>query len=190
MNGTLWYKQPTIKPHKDLVFCVFGVEAVTPVCTWQTRPCLLQLCVFPGQFAAAQVKRGQKNKKATTGRAARNLLNASDFHPVRLCEYQPDSGTQKQPASARFSWRSWKVISHQGMTQTGTSILYPGWVNVGMLSSAAEGWLGPDPSKINKDHRPSIWPVLWVLRVVMKLSCECCWFDVIYLPVLAPKKDQ
>lgn len=44
-----------------------------------------------------------------------------------------------------FPGRAEKSFSHQGMTQTSAPFIYPGWVNVGTLSSAAEGWLGHDP---------------------------------------------
>lgn len=133
-------------------------------------------------------------KRRQPGETFKTYSTPHAFIPLHLCEYQPNQerrhGRRQLWASVLFSWRSWKVISHQGMTQTGASIIYPGWVNVGTLSSAAEGLLGRDPLQTNNVQQLFIWPVLWVLRLVSKLLRECCWFVVVYLPAFAPTKTN
>lgn len=78
---------------------------------------------------------------------------------------------EKPWASLCFSWRGCKVISDQGVTQTSTSIIYPGWANVGTLSSAAEGWLERDPPPVDKQ-----WPSAIYLTYALSFVFGCWWF--------------
>lgn len=135
MNENVWRKQPTIKWHKNILYLRVWCRG-RRACVCQTNTAL----------PAAQRQSNGAKKRATTRRDVQKLLNTSCFHPVTFMWTSATSGTPPWPekrevrqcwASVLYSWRSWKVISHQGMTQTSASIVYPGWVNVGTLSSQA-----------------------------------------------------
>lgn len=131
----------------------------------------LPLC-FPGSTRSrAPIKTGAE-KIQQTGETCKNLLvSAKPGTPAR-----PEQ-REARPALGFFSWKSWKVISHQGMMQPSAPIIYPGWVNVGTLSSAAEGCLRRDPPPAAKHCPPAIY-------LTSALSF-CAWFGSARLSVAA-----